>query len=160
MRSAGSPPCIWITISTLRTVAATFGRRVVDGLVGAECGEEVVFGRACCPDHVGPERLCDLHGEMAHATCCGGYQNTLSRCDFPDIDKHLPGRERGQGQGRGLGEIVIDNEPADLAFELDAIARTAAQDALLFGESAPYDRARRILAARLDAVTHRPASGT
>ncbi len=60
----------------------------------------------------------------------------------------------------GLGEIVPGNEPGDLAFELDAIARTAAQDALLFGESARYDRARRILAARLDAVTHRPASAT
>ncbi|MGW4768433.1 TetR/AcrR family transcriptional regulator [Nocardia sp. NPDC004278] len=60
-----------------------------------------------------------------------------------------------------LGEIAADNEPADLAFELDAIARTAAQDALLFGESTPYDRARRLLTARLDAVsTHRSASGT
>ncbi len=58
-----------------------------------------------------------------------------------------------------LGEIAPDDEP-DLAFELDAIARTATQDALLFGESAPDNRARRIRAARLDAATHRPASAT
>jgi AcrR family transcriptional regulator len=52
-----------------------------------------------------------------------------------------------------LGEISAGVTAADLAFELDAVARTAGQDALLFGDVSSYERARRILRARLAAVS-------
>ncbi|MEV0292436.1 TetR/AcrR family transcriptional regulator [Nocardia sp. NPDC050710] len=48
-----------------------------------------------------------------------------------------------------LGEIDADADPANLAFELDAIARVAGQDALLFDDPSYYDRARRLVRARL-----------
>ncbi|WP_068029870.1 TetR/AcrR family transcriptional regulator [Nocardia mexicana] len=51
-----------------------------------------------------------------------------------------------------LGEIDADIDPADLAFELDAVARQAAQDALLFDDPARCERARRIIDARLATV--------
>ncbi|WP_067842157.1 TetR/AcrR family transcriptional regulator [Nocardia lijiangensis] len=51
-----------------------------------------------------------------------------------------------------LGEIDTGIDPAELAFELDAVARQAAQDALLFGDPVRYERARRIIEARLAAV--------
>ncbi|NEW55945.1 TetR/AcrR family transcriptional regulator [Nocardia cyriacigeorgica] len=51
-----------------------------------------------------------------------------------------------------LGEIDPDIDPADLAFELDAVARLAAQDALLFNDPARYEQARRMIDARLATV--------
>ncbi|AHH19695.1 putative transcriptional regulator, TetR family [Nocardia nova SH22a] len=55
-------------------------------------------------------------------------------------------------EARQLGEIHADIDPADLAFEFDALARIAAEDAALLDDSARYDRARRIIANRLRAV--------
>ncbi|MEU3011360.1 TetR/AcrR family transcriptional regulator [Nocardia asteroides NBRC 15531] len=52
-------------------------------------------------------------------------------------------------EAMSLGEITADVDPGDLAFELDAVARQAAQDALLFDDPARFERARRIIDARL-----------
>ncbi|MFE7800275.1 TetR/AcrR family transcriptional regulator [Nocardia sp. NPDC057440] len=60
--------------------------------------------------------------------------------------------EAAVAEAIALGEIVADIDPADLAFELDSIARVAGQDALLFSDAAPYARARRIISARLTVV--------
>ena len=51
-----------------------------------------------------------------------------------------------------MGEISAEVDPGLLAFELDAVARAANEDALLFDDPAVYDRARRILRNRLQAV--------
>ncbi|MBF6341676.1 TetR family transcriptional regulator [Nocardia abscessus] len=55
-----------------------------------------------------------------------------------------------------LGEIDARVDPADLAFELDAIARTAGQDALLFDDPSHYEQARRMIATRLVAIATSP----
>ncbi|WP_040841992.1 TetR/AcrR family transcriptional regulator [Nocardia brevicatena] len=55
-------------------------------------------------------------------------------------------------EAQQLGEIRPEIDPADLAFELDALARIAAEDAALLDDNPRYDRARRITANRLRAV--------
>ena len=55
-------------------------------------------------------------------------------------------------EAQQLGEIRPDIDPADLAFELDALARIAAEDAALLDDDPRYDRARRIIANRLRVV--------
>ncbi|WP_328403109.1 TetR family transcriptional regulator C-terminal domain-containing protein [Nocardia sp. NBC_00403] len=64
--------------------------------------------------------------------------------------------EAAAAEAVALGEIAADIDPADLAFELDSIARVAGQDALLFSDAAPYARARRIISARLSVVATPP----
>ncbi|WP_225440338.1 TetR/AcrR family transcriptional regulator [Amycolatopsis eburnea] len=60
-------------------------------------------------------------------------------------------------EAQELGEITADLDPADLAFELDALARVAAEDAVLFDDDSRYDRVARIMLARLRAVATDPA---
>ncbi|MBK1785471.1 TetR/AcrR family transcriptional regulator [Prauserella cavernicola] len=59
-------------------------------------------------------------------------------------------------QARGLGEVRQDTDAAQLAFELDALARGGGQDALLHDDSAIYERVRVGLLARLRAVATDP----
>ncbi|WP_030518860.1 TetR/AcrR family transcriptional regulator [Nocardia sp. NRRL WC-3656] len=61
-------------------------------------------------------------------------------------------------EARQLGEIRPEIDPADLAFELDALARVAAEDAALLDDDPRYDQARRIIADRLRAVATDPAA--
>lgn len=56
-----------------------------------------------------------------------------------------------------LGEISTDVVAADLAFELDAVARAAGEDAMLYADASVAERARRILRARLRAVADESA---
>ncbi|GGL42016.1 TetR family transcriptional regulator C-terminal domain-containing protein [Nocardia jinanensis] len=55
-------------------------------------------------------------------------------------------------EAQQLGEIRPEIDPADLSFELDALARIAAEDAALLDDNPRYDRARRIIANRLHQV--------
>ncbi|RBO93809.1 TetR family transcriptional regulator [Nocardia puris] len=61
-------------------------------------------------------------------------------------------------EAQQLSEIHPGIEAADLAFELDAIARIAAEDAALLDDYPRYDRARRIIANRLRAAATDPAA--
>lgn len=54
-----------------------------------------------------------------------------------------------------LGHLPGDTDPAQLAFELDALARAANTDAVLTGSDEAYERAATGIRARLDAA---PAS--
>jgi AcrR family transcriptional regulator len=51
-----------------------------------------------------------------------------------------------------LGEILSEVEPAQLAFELDAIGRAGAEDALLYDDDTVYERMREVIRARLRSV--------
>ncbi|HEX5596284.1 MAG TPA: TetR/AcrR family transcriptional regulator [Micromonosporaceae bacterium] len=51
-----------------------------------------------------------------------------------------------------LGEIVSEVEPALLAFELDAISRAGAEDALLYDDDTIYERTREIIRGRLQSI--------
>ncbi|AIJ25699.1 TetR/AcrR family transcriptional regulator [Amycolatopsis methanolica] len=55
-------------------------------------------------------------------------------------------------EAQELGEIDPDVDPAQLAFELDALTRAAAEDALLHDDPSRYDYARTAVRARLAAV--------
>ncbi|PXX61743.1 TetR family transcriptional regulator [Nocardia tenerifensis] len=59
-------------------------------------------------------------------------------------------------EAQRLGEIRPEIAPDDLAFELDALARVAAEDAALLDDAARYDRVRRIIADRLSAAAVEP----
>ncbi|WAL63473.1 TetR family transcriptional regulator [Amycolatopsis cynarae] len=61
-------------------------------------------------------------------------------------------------EAQKLGEVRADIDPADLAFELDALARTAAEDAALLDDDPRYDRAAAIILARLASVATDPAA--
>ncbi|MFX0577946.1 TetR/AcrR family transcriptional regulator [Nocardia nepalensis] len=61
-------------------------------------------------------------------------------------------------EAQALGEIRADIDPADLAFELDALARIAAEDALLLDDDHRYDRADAIILSRLRAAATDPAT--
>ncbi|WP_280371277.1 TetR/AcrR family transcriptional regulator [Nocardia wallacei] len=60
-------------------------------------------------------------------------------------------------EAQSKGQIRADSDPADLAFELDAFARMAAEDAALFDDDQRYDRAEALILARLRAVATDPA---
>lgn len=51
-----------------------------------------------------------------------------------------------------LREIVSEVDPAQLAFELDAIGRAGAEDALLYDDDTVYERTGEIVRARLRSV--------
>jgi AcrR family transcriptional regulator len=57
--------------------------------------------------------------------------------------------ERCAGRARAAGELAADTDPAQLAFEVVALMETANAMSVLHGETAPYVRARRGIAARL-----------
>jgi AcrR family transcriptional regulator len=57
--------------------------------------------------------------------------------------------ERCAGRARAAGELAVDTDPAQLAFEVVALMETANAMSVLHGETAPYVRARRGIAARL-----------
>jgi AcrR family transcriptional regulator len=61
-------------------------------------------------------------------------------------------------EAQAMGEVHADIDPADLAFELDALARVAAEDAVLFDDDTRYDRVERIMLARLREVATDPAA--
>jgi AcrR family transcriptional regulator len=56
------------------------------------------------------------------------------------------------------GELVPDTDPAQLAFELDALVRTAGTTAMLFDDSTPFTRARTAVLARLRAAATDPSA--
>ncbi|WP_280271291.1 TetR/AcrR family transcriptional regulator [Nocardia wallacei] len=60
-------------------------------------------------------------------------------------------------EAQSMGQIRADSDPVDLAFELDAFARMAAEDAALFDDDQRYDRAEALILARLRAVATDPA---
>lgn len=64
--------------------------------------------------------------------------------------------ERYIRQARELGELAEETDPAQLAFELDALGRAGGADALLFGTPDAFARGRRALLARLHSLTHTP----
>ena len=51
-----------------------------------------------------------------------------------------------------LGEISREVQPAQLAFELDAIGRAGAEDALLYDDDTVYERTSAVLRSRLRSV--------
>ncbi|MFF4058838.1 TetR/AcrR family transcriptional regulator [Streptomyces sp. NPDC001668] len=59
--------------------------------------------------------------------------------------------ERCAERARAAGELGAETDPAQLAFEVVALMETANAMSVLHGESAPYARARRGIAARLRA---------
>ncbi|WP_141583944.1 TetR/AcrR family transcriptional regulator [Actinomadura sp. WMMA1423] len=61
--------------------------------------------------------------------------------------------ERCLREARDLGEIGAATDVPQLAFELDALCRTGAAQALLHDDPSLYDRAARAVDARLAAVT-------
>lgn len=76
-----------------------------------------------------------VHDAIAHAQ--RDWLNFLERC---------------LTQARDLGELHADTDIPQLAFELEALGRCGSAQALLFGDSATYDRARRAIDTRLDAA--------
>ncbi|PXY17868.1 TetR family transcriptional regulator [Prauserella sp. PE36] len=60
--------------------------------------------------------------------------------------------ERTIHEARELGEITPETDAAQLAFELDALARGGGQDALLHDDPKLYDRVRTALLVRLRSV--------
>ncbi|TDD81605.1 TetR/AcrR family transcriptional regulator [Actinomadura rubrisoli] len=60
--------------------------------------------------------------------------------------------ERCLREARDLGEIDAATDVAQLAFELDAVCRTAAARALLLDDPSAYDRATHAMNTRLAAV--------
>ncbi|WP_280331675.1 TetR/AcrR family transcriptional regulator [Nocardia wallacei] len=59
-------------------------------------------------------------------------------------------------EAQSSGEIRADVDPADLAFELDALARMAAEDAILFDDDRCYGRAEALILTRLRAAATDP----
>ncbi|MER6286784.1 TetR/AcrR family transcriptional regulator [Streptomyces sviceus] len=57
--------------------------------------------------------------------------------------------ERCAERARAAGELGADTDPAQLAFEVVALMETANAMSVLHGETAPYVRARRGIAARM-----------
>lgn len=60
--------------------------------------------------------------------------------------------ERTIQQALDLGEVAPDADPAQVAFELDALVRAANNRAMLQGDDAAYAFARAAVLARLDAI--------
>ncbi|MFC4014410.1 TetR/AcrR family transcriptional regulator [Nonomuraea purpurea] len=65
--------------------------------------------------------------------------------------------ERVVKEAVDLGELVQDTDPAQLAYEIDALGESAITQVRLLGSDAVYDRARRAVRDRLRALTTDPA---
>lgn len=63
-------------------------------------------------------------------------------------------QERLVREAQATGELRADVDPAQLAFELDAFARAANSEAVLFDDDSAYDRATAAITARIDSVKH------
>lgn len=63
-------------------------------------------------------------------------------------------QERLAHEAQATGEIRADVDPAQLAFELDAFARAANSQAVLFDDDAAYDQATVAIMARIDSIKH------
>ncbi|WP_245973956.1 TetR/AcrR family transcriptional regulator [Thermomonospora umbrina] len=68
--------------------------------------------------------------------------------------------ERCLTQARDLGELHEDTDAAQLAFELEALARCGGAQALLFDDPTTYDRARRAVNTRLRTAATDPSTIT
>ncbi|MGW0810468.1 TetR/AcrR family transcriptional regulator [Nonomuraea sp. NPDC002799] len=65
--------------------------------------------------------------------------------------------ERLVAEAVTLGELRPETDPAQLAYEIDALGEAAITQARLLGDDAPYDRGRRAVHERLRALTTDPA---
>ena len=61
-------------------------------------------------------------------------------------------QERLVHEAQETGQIRADVDPAQLAFELDAFARAANSQAVLFDDDAAYDQATAAIMARIDSI--------
>ncbi|MGH3553928.1 MAG: TetR/AcrR family transcriptional regulator [Mycobacterium sp.] len=63
-------------------------------------------------------------------------------------------QERLVHEAQATGEIRADVDPAQLAFELDAFARAANSQAVLFDDDTAYDQATVAITARIESIKH------
>jgi AcrR family transcriptional regulator len=61
-------------------------------------------------------------------------------------------QERLVHEAQATGEIRADLDPVQLAFELDAFARAANSQAVLFDDDTAYDRATAAITVRIDSI--------
>src|SRR5262245_3200628 len=87
---------------------------VVDGLVGAELGQERVLGPAGGADHVGSARLGDLHRQVPDPSGGGEDQHPVARLHAGGLDERLPGREPGERERTGLDVAEPVGDPGAL----------------------------------------------
>ncbi len=76
-------------------------RRADVVVVEAGRAEVVVLAWAGRGEDLGAEQPRDLHGGRADAAGRGVHQDALPRPDRGDVDKGVPGGEKGDGHGRG-----------------------------------------------------------
>ena len=129
--------------------------RVVDDMVGADRQDEVGLRRAAHAGHIGSERLRQLDGERAHASCRADDQDALPCSNLASVAEAEECRTAGHGDGRGL----LEGEVPGLGRELLRPSERVLGEGAVAGAEDLVTRLEpgHVLADRLDLPGHIPA---
>ncbi|MFC8431297.1 TetR/AcrR family transcriptional regulator [Streptomyces sp. NPDC057253] len=141
-----------LQLATVREASRIFVAEVLEPVSGAAEGLDRLRGLCEGWLRYSQERVfpggCFFYGVMAEFDAReGAVHDALVEAQRA----WLAELERCAGQARARGELDAGTDTAQLAFEVVALMETANAMSLLHDEATPYVRARRGIAARLDA---------